>query len=170
MTTFAAINSLPRLGGEFKTTSRTRVRQLRCTESAWRIGSTQHLRSPLKPTRFVGAPEVGNNTPQRQGKPQSTAGNRLNKGAKRSARTEVVEVVVDMKTIVVYEKITTDYCSSAVLFWMSHAGGGVYRSAAGGDTPQRAHRLWRDTDLQRLPHRYRLQIPLSEVKDKEKII
>ena len=75
-----------------------------------------------------------------------------------------------MKTIVVYEKIATDYCSSAVLFWMSHAGGGVYRSAAGGDTPQRAHRLWRDTDLQREFDRDRLQIPLSEVKDKEKII
>ena len=50
-----------------------------------------------------------------------------------------------------------------MLFWMLDARGGVHRSAAGRDTPQRAHRLWRDTDFQREFDRDRLQIPLSEI-------
>ena len=62
-----------------------------------------------------------------------------------------------------YEKNTTYIIRGSMLFWMLDTRSGVYRSAAGGDTPQRAHRLWRDTDLQREFDRNRLQIPLSEI-------
>ena len=54
-------------------------------------------------------------------------------------------------------------------FWMSHANGGVYCPAIGGDTPQRADRLRRDTDLQRLPHRHRLPLPLQGIITLQKL-
>ena len=38
-------------------------------------------------------------------------------------------------------------------FWMRAAGDGIYMPAIGGDTSQRADRLWRDLDLQRFPYR-----------------
>ena len=47
--------------------------------------------------------------------------------------------------------------------WMRAAGDGLHPTTAGGDTPQRAYRLRRDTHLRWFPCRHRLQVPVSRV-------
>ena len=53
--------------------------------------------------------------------------------------------------------------------WMRAAGDGVCDTANGRDTSQRADRLRRDTDLQRLPHRHRLPLPLQGIITLQKL-
>ena len=53
--------------------------------------------------------------------------------------------------------------------WMRAAGDGIYMPANGRDTSQRAHRFRRDSDLQRLPHRYRLPLPLQGIITLQKL-
>ena len=63
-----------------------------------------------------------------------------------------------------YEKSTIGISSKSVRVWWDIADRGVCDTADGRDTPQRTHRLRRDTHLQRLAHRNRLSLSLSRVK------
>ena len=47
---------------------------------------------------------------------------------------------------------------------MHNAGGGLRLPTIGRDTSLCSHRLWRNTHLQWLTHRHRLQVPLQRIK------
>ena len=53
-----------------------------------------------------------------------------------------------------YEKSSIDIISKSVRIWRSIIACGVHLPAIGRDTPQRTHRLRRDTHLRRLTHRH----------------
>ena len=63
-----------------------------------------------------------------------------------------------------YEKSTIGISSKSVRVWWDIADRGVLLPATGGDSPQRTHRLRRDTHLQREFNRDRLSLSLSRVK------
>ena len=52
--------------------------------------------------------------------------------------------------------------------WVWAIVSGLLLPTFGGDTPQRAYRLRRDTDLQRQLDRDRLQVPVSRVMSPER--
>ena len=62
-----------------------------------------------------------------------------------------------------YEKDSACLRSCTLRFWMLDAGGGLHLPAIGRDPSLRSHCFWRDTHLQRLPHRHRLPLPLQRI-------
>ena len=68
-----------------------------------------------------------------------------------------------VSNVTAHEALATHHRYRNVHLRVRIAHSGLPLPTIGRDPPLRSHRFWRDTHLQRLPHRHRLQIPLQRI-------